>query len=139
MPSIPSHIAKEFEDNENNGRVGSTLVSQTERVRIWHIVCQPGERLPVHKHQLDYFWTIHGPGKARSYYNDGSVSDVEYHTGDTQHHCFSQGEFFLHDLENIGDTPLVFTTVEFLDSANPALPIKAAAGDLAMTAIQTQE
>jgi oxalate decarboxylase/phosphoglucose isomerase-like protein (cupin superfamily) len=29
----------------------------------------------------------------------------------------------LHSLENIGDTPLMFTTVEFLDGTNAALPL----------------
>jgi oxalate decarboxylase/phosphoglucose isomerase-like protein (cupin superfamily) len=29
----------------------------------------------------------------------------------------------LHSVENIGDTDLVFTTVEFLDGTNPALDV----------------
>ena len=29
----------------------------------------------------------------------------------------------MHDLENIGDQVLAFTTVEFLDSLNPPLPL----------------
>ena len=31
--------------------------------------------------------------------------------------------FKVHDLENIADTELIFTTVEFLDCANPPLPL----------------
>ena len=130
MVAIPKHVQDEFVANKNNNRVGSILVSQTDTVRVWHIICQPGERLPVHKHQLDYFWTIHGNGKARSHFDDGRVTDVEYKSGDTQHYTFSTGEFFLHDLENIGDTPLVFTTVEFLNGANPVLPVTPMGGDL---------
>lgn len=135
MTSIPAYVQKEFETNKANARVGSMLVSHTEQVRVWHIVCQPGDRLPVHKHQLDYFWTIHGPGKARSHFNDGRISEIEYQNGDTQHHKFAEGEFFMHDLENIGDTPLVFTTVEFLESANPPLLIEPMEGDLAAVTI----
>ena len=33
------------------------------------------------------------------------------------------GEYKIHDLENIGDTDLLFSTVEFKDSANAPLPI----------------
>jgi hypothetical protein len=33
------------------------------------------------------------------------------------------GEYLLHDLQNIGDTELVFLTVEHLDSANVALSV----------------
>jgi hypothetical protein len=35
------------------------------------------------------------------------------------------GEFMTHDLENIGDTPLIFATVEFLHSANAPLEVEA--------------
>ena len=38
---------------------------------------------------------------------------------------FAAGEFMIHDLENIGDTDMVFTTVEFLDSANAPLDLPA--------------
>jgi hypothetical protein len=34
---------------------------------------------------------------------------------------YGRGEYKIHDLENIGDSDLWFTTVEFLDSANEPL------------------
>ena len=36
---------------------------------------------------------------------------------------YGPGEYLLHSVENIGDTELLFTTVEFLHSANPPLPV----------------
>jgi hypothetical protein len=36
---------------------------------------------------------------------------------------YAKGEYLLHSVEDIGDTDLLFTTVEFLDSANAPLPI----------------
>ena len=36
---------------------------------------------------------------------------------------FAAGEISWHDLENIGQTPLQFVTVEFKESGNAALPI----------------
>lgn len=116
-------LKREFRDNAANGRVGSILVSQSDRVRVWHLHMRPGERLPVHRHQLDYFWTAVTPGRARSHYDDGRVVEADYKTGDTKHFKFAKGEFFMHDVENIGDTDLIFTTVEFLDSANPPLDL----------------
>ncbi len=116
-------LTQEFIDRAENGEVGSRLVSETDRVRVWHIHARPGERLKVHTHVLDYFWTIHGPGWARSHQPDGSHVDVEYETGDTRHFTFAKGERMTHSLENIGDTALVFTTVEFKDSANAPLPL----------------
>ena len=54
---------------------------------------------------------------------DTSVRDVSYDAGETRHFRFGPGEFLLHDIENIGQTDLVFTAVEFLDSANAPLAI----------------
>ncbi|APX18002.1 hypothetical protein BWR17_19115 (plasmid) [Phaeobacter inhibens] len=116
-------LTEEFVTNEMNGRVGAVLVSETDRVRVWHIHAKPGERLAVHRHQLDYFWTIHGPGKARSYFSDGRITEVTYQTGDTKHFTFATGESMTHSLENIGETDLIFTTVEFKNSTNPPLPL----------------
>ena len=36
---------------------------------------------------------------------------------------YPAGDFKVHDLENIGDAELIFTTVEFLDSENPPLDL----------------
>lgn len=107
-----------------NGRVGQILVSESPRVRVWHIALKPGERLDPHCHVLDYFWTVLTPGKARSTYGDGRVEERDYSFGDTGHLTVGPGEFFTHDLVNIGDTVLSYTTVEFLDSANQPLPLE---------------
>lgn len=116
-------LEQEFIDRADNGEVGSELVSETDRVRVWHILARPGERLKVHTHVLDYFWTIHGPGKARNHQPDGTYFDVVYQAGDTKHFTFAKGERMTHSLENIGETDLVFTTVEFKDSANAPLQL----------------
>ena len=48
---------------------------------------------------------------------------MTYEIGQTVHRNYGAGEFTMHDLESIGETPLGFTTVEFLDSPNPPLPL----------------
>jgi uncharacterized cupin superfamily protein len=62
-------------------------------------------------------------GRARSQYGDGRVAEVDYKAGDIEHLSFAAGESMTHDLANIGTTELIFTTVEFLDSANPPLDL----------------
>jgi hypothetical protein len=54
---------------------------------------------------------------------DGSTVERNYYAGETKHESYRAGEYKVHDLQNTGDTELVFTTVEFLDSANAALPV----------------
>ncbi|ACL58091.1 hypothetical protein [Methylobacterium nodulans] len=121
--SWPEALRRDFAARAGNGQVGSRLVSETERVRVWLLTLKPGERIGFHTHVLDYFWTAVTGGRARSHYGDGRIVEVSYAPGDTRHHRYERGAFMIHDLENIGDTELVFTTVEFLDSANPPLPL----------------
>ncbi len=126
--TLPLALQEEFVARAGNGQVGSRLVSETERVRVWLLSLKPGERIGFHTHVLDYFWTAVTAGQARSHYGDGRTVEVSYLSGDTQHHRYGLGEFMIHDLENIGETELVFTTVEFLDSANAPLVLPANVG-----------
>lgn len=116
-------LRNELERNTNNGRVGSTLVSETDDLRVWQIKLEPGERLPFHRHVLNYFWTVLTDGEGRSHYGDGRIAEVQYKAGDTKHLVHGPGQSMIHDLENIVDTTLLFTTVEFLKSGNQPLPL----------------
>lgn len=119
----PKALQDEFEAGKDLGVVGSVLVSETDKVRVWHLTLPPGKRCSFHRHVLDYFWTALVPGRARGYYDDGRIQDVTHFAGETKHFTFAEGEHFIHAIENIGDADLVFTTVEHLDSANEPLPI----------------
>jgi hypothetical protein len=121
--ALPDALAAELEQNRSNGCVGTELVSETDRVRVWTIRLRPGERIGFHKHVLDYFWTALNAGRARSNHEDGSSFESEYYPGQTQHARYAAGEYKIHDLTNIGDTDLLFSTIEFLDSANAPLPV----------------
>ena len=56
----PPAIAAEFERERanNNPCVGTELLSESERTRVWIIRLQPGDRVGFHRHVLDYFWTL---------------------------------------------------------------------------------
>ena len=98
-----------------NTRVGDKLVFANDAFRVWSIHLPAGQSLPFHKHASPYFWTVLTDGKSRSYYDDGSVVDSEYESGDTKYFAdLSEDNCFLHNLENIGKTTLIFTTVEFV-------------------------
>jgi hypothetical protein len=113
----------ELRENDRNGRVGQELLTLGSHVRLWSIRLLPGERLPFHRHVLDYSWTALEPGRARSRYGDGSVRDFAYEPGETKHIRFGAGESMIHDLTNIGSTPVSFITIELLESANAPLPL----------------
>ncbi|ORA64524.1 hypothetical protein [Mycobacteroides franklinii] len=118
-------LKAEFTEHAQDGRVGSRLLSQNDRVRVWEIRLAPGERWHAHRHVLDYFWTAVTAGNSRQHTFDGTTREVSYEAGETRHYDFGPGEFLLHDIENIGDAELVFTTVEHLDSNNAPLDVRA--------------
>lgn len=119
----PAGLVDDMKNNAMNGIVGSTLVSETDTVRVWHLLLPPGTRCSFHRHVLNYFWTCHTHGKALGYYEDGSITETVHFPGDTRHLNYGRGEYLLHAVENVGKSDLLFTTVEFKQSANAPLPI----------------
>ena len=123
----PAEIAAEFEHEAQNPNpcVGSILISENERVRVWMIRLAPGERIGFHRHVLDYFWTSVNGGHGRQHVHDGTTVEYVYQAGETRHETYAAGQYKVHDLENLGDREMVFMTVEFLASANKPMALPA--------------
>ena len=107
-------LPADFETARSNDRIGTELVKETAGMRIWHLRLAPGERLAPHRHDRPYFWTVLTDGKGRSTDGDGRVAEVSYTAGDTRHFPdLTPDDGFVHDLTNIGESELLFVTVEF--------------------------
>jgi len=121
----PAEIRAEFEreSKKPNPCVGTSLLSENDKVRVWIIRLAPGERVGFHRHVLDYFWTSVSGGRASQNLMDGSTVEMTYQPGETRHETYGPGEYKVHDLTNLGDKEMVFMTVEFLNSANKPMPI----------------
>ena len=74
-----------------NGCVGSTLLSENEKVRVWIIRLAPGERIGFHRHVLDYFWTSVLGGRGRQHVHDGTTVEYSYQPGETRHETYGPG------------------------------------------------
>ena len=114
--SPPLH--KEFDTNAHHDQCGQMLLHDAPDLRIWQTRLEPGERLPVHRHERDYFWIALTDGQARQHESDGTSREVTYERGRTQYFTFGDGEYHLHDLKNIGEEVLSFLTVETNGTAN---------------------
>lgn len=125
----PEGLKQELAERHENGAVGDTLLSETDDVRVWRIALRPGERYGFHRHVLNYFWVAVTGGRSRSHYAGGETREQIYRAGDVRHYRFARGEFMVHDIENIGDGDLIFTTVELKASENAPLPLDRAQGD----------
>jgi hypothetical protein len=118
-------LTAEFERESKNPNpcVGTELLSESDRTRVWVIRLQPSERVGFHRHVLDYFWTSVNGGRGRQHVHDGTTVEYTYVPGETRHESYGPGQYKVHDLENIGDQEMIFMTVEFLQSANKPMPL----------------
>lgn len=103
-----------LEQSRDNTAIGDKMVYENDAFKVWTIHLPAGKSLLFHKHCKPYFYIALTPGKSRSFYNDGSVKEIEYKVNDIKNfNELTKDNSFIHNLENIGETTLIFTTVEF--------------------------
>jgi quercetin dioxygenase-like cupin family protein len=107
-----AELRQEFRNNHHNNQVGGQLLSENDLVKVWSIRLAPGERLPAHRHNLDYFWTVLTACTGRQHTGDGTTRQVSYTAGETRHFTFPDEQHLLHDLENTSNHEMAFLTVE---------------------------
>ena len=95
--------------------VGTRLLFENERIRVWDITLGPGERLDFHRHRTSYFYRCEAGGRLRVALPDGSSEVYESPQDEVDFHEIGPDDIVVHDLENVGETTVRFTTVELLD------------------------
>ncbi len=101
-------------EGEPNTTVGTRLLLENDRVRVWELGLEPGERAPFHWHFHPNFFVCVEAGRARSRFPSGDLVDLDYEVGATWFSEASELHPEVHDLENVGTTRIRFTTVELL-------------------------
>lgn len=109
----PDEFAEELRAAPRNDQVGTRLLFENDRVRVWDLRVGPGERAPFHCHTRTYFFVCVGGGRVVNRFPDGNSVTMDVEEGAT---WFSdlEGRSEIHDLENVGATEVRFTTVELL-------------------------
>ena len=110
----PATVAGELKRARANHVVGSRLLFENDRIRVWDITLAPGERLPFHCHRTSYFYRCESAGISQVRTPDGGVGTYESLADEVTFHEIPAGETLIHDLSNAGETVLRFTTVELL-------------------------
>jgi beta-alanine degradation protein BauB len=108
-------FADELSAAADSVAVGSRLLFENSRVRVWDIQLDPGERLRFHRHRTSYFYRCHSGSRTRVRFPDGRAIEYDSEAGEVDFHSIGPDDVVVHDLENVGDAPLRFTTVELLD------------------------
>ncbi|HEX7097617.1 MAG TPA: cupin domain-containing protein [Acidimicrobiia bacterium] len=111
----PDEFAEELAKAPANLDVGTTLWFENDRIRVWEVRLEPGQRGPFHNHTRNYFWTVVEGSRGLQRFADGTYMVRDYREGDTRFLEHTPEDSLIHDLENIGDTTLRFVTVELLD------------------------
>ncbi|MDF9714776.1 hypothetical protein INN71_01690 [Nocardioides sp. ChNu-153] len=113
----PADYADELRDVRENRAIGTRVWFENDRVQVWDLSLQPGERLPFHCHDQDYFWTVTDPGRVLQRYDDGTSRVVDVEVGHTNFLTYAGDQCTVHDLENVGDTFVRCVTVVLKDPA----------------------
>lgn len=83
-------------------QVGTQLLFENDRVRVWDLRLAPGERAGFHRHSHDYFFVVIGGGKLKSVRGDGS-DWYETEMGDGEVHFRRIENEDVHDAINVGE------------------------------------
>lgn len=98
----------------DNVQVGTRLLFENDRIRVWDITLEPGERLELHRHRTSYFYRCEAGGRLRVRTQDGESAEYDSPTDEVHFHEIGPDDVVAHDLENVGETTVRFTTVELL-------------------------
>jgi predicted metal-dependent enzyme (double-stranded beta helix superfamily) len=110
----PAEFADELAHAAENFAVGTRLLHEDDRIRVWDLTLAPGERLPFHRHRTTYFYRCHAGGPTRVRFPGGTGAVYDSVVDEVHLHEIGPDDVVVHSLENVGDSPLVFTTVELL-------------------------
>lgn len=92
--------------NEPTENVGTRLVFENERVRVWDLALEPGESLAEHIHRHDYLFYVIEGGNLRQSDSDNPESGKDLHFPKDQVVFLEAGEGLVHGrLTNVGTTP----------------------------------
>ena len=69
---------------EPSEKVGSRLLFENDRVRVWDVSLAPGESLEKHIHRLDYVILVESGGQLRSTDPENPAHDRDIHFHDDQ-------------------------------------------------------
>jgi oxalate decarboxylase/phosphoglucose isomerase-like protein (cupin superfamily) len=107
-------FAQELAAAPANHQLGTTMWFENDRIRVWEVLLEPGERGAFHAHTTNYFWTVVSAGRGLQRFADGTFIVREYRLGETKYLEHTPETALIHDLENVGDSTLRFVTVELL-------------------------
>ena len=83
-------------------QVGTRLLFENERVRVWDLQLAPGESTGVHRHERDYLYVVIGDGRLQAADADGKRREASDMKDGEVRFNEVDGEA-VHEAFNVGD------------------------------------
>jgi quercetin dioxygenase-like cupin family protein len=84
--------------------VGTRLLFENDRVRVWDLQLAPGESTGLHRHANDFLYVVIGDGALQTAFADGSrEAPREMRDGDVRYREVADEN--IHEAINVGDGP----------------------------------
>jgi hypothetical protein len=98
--------------------VGTTLLFENQRVRVWEMVLPPGATCETHRHEHDYLMLYAEPSRIGATLDDGRPVTQHLEAGMVAYRAVGTGTA-PHAITNLGDGPSHHFVVELLGSNEP--------------------
>ena len=86
-----------------SGEVGTRLLFENERVRVWDLRLAAGESTGLHRHETDYLYVVIGEGTLQRGDADGSRGEARTMTDGEVHFRTIDGDD-VHEAINVGES-----------------------------------
>jgi mannose-6-phosphate isomerase-like protein (cupin superfamily) len=88
--------------SELTTNIGTELLFENDRVRVWEMILQPGEESPLHMHEGDYVFVYVTPeNKIKAFVEGKEGPESEFADGFVQYTEVGPGTW--HKIRNVGD------------------------------------
>ena len=100
--------------------IGTELLFENDRIRVWQMVLQPGEESPLHRHEGDYVFIYTTPSRITAFREGQEAVTTEHDDGFVQY--TSVGSGIVHKIRNSGPEVHRQILVEFKGPSVAARP-----------------
>jgi beta-alanine degradation protein BauB len=101
--------------------VGTTLLFENGRVRVWEMTLAPGSACEPHRHEHDYLMVYPAPAVIASALDDGRPVTQHVEAGGVAYRVVGAAGLAPHAIRNVGDSQSTHFVIELLgQSAAPA-------------------
>jgi hypothetical protein len=106
-------------DMEVSDRIGTSVLFENDRVRVWEMILDPGEAIPLHKHVNDYLVIYLAPTHLDLFFQGREPRSQSYDDGFVQYFVVGK-EGTPHQIRNTGLEPHRQFIIELLgESVSP--------------------